>query len=411
MSEKKSMALYKKGVEAWNIWANDMLAKKAKLVEDKQWQITASGDGANKETKEWIAESEVDFSNCVFGGHNNFKDFIFPNKVKFIRTTFKNDVNFEEAKFRGEASFYNAKFYGNAWLKKVIFSNNAVFDKVEFSGYARFHEAIFNGDALFDQISFKGFADFSGTQFKNEISFIAIHGNGYFSFKNTKFYLVPDFNQAHFTEAPQFDNSDFSKAINSSQSEHEDNVSSKWRSLKRLANQGHDHERELLFFAEEIKSQRGKPDKAIPCLFNFFNEKPVWPGGTRCLFGYFYQWLSDFGRSVIRPFIGLMFLGYLSYLLYLNYPIENKPTPACNDSITLSEAAIYLSARSALPFLPATSYSENINQSYARLYGKKCGGKANVPNTIVLISIIQTIFSTILIFLLLLALRNHFKIK
>ena len=134
---------------------------------------------------------------------------------------------------------------------------------------------------LFDQILFKGFADFSSADFKKKISFIAIHGNGYFSFKDTRFYLAPDFNQAHFIEAPQFDNSDFSKALNRSQSENEGNISSNWRALKRLAIQGHDHERELIFFAAEIKSQRGKEDKALPNPLNYFNDEPVWPGGSR----------------------------------------------------------------------------------------------------------------------------------
>ena len=75
------------------------------------------------------------------------------------------------------------------------------------------------------------------------------------------------------------------------------------------------------------------------------------------------------------------------------------------------ESAIYLSARSALPFLPVTTYSENINRSYACLYGKNCDEEANIPIVVVFLSIAQTILSTILIFLLLLALRNHFKIK
>src|SRR5690606_20606542 len=93
------------------------------------------------------------------------------------------------------------------------FNRNAKFECAEFNGNARFHNTTFSEDMLFDQILFKGFADFSSAYFKKKNSFIAIHGNGYFSFKDTRFYFVPDFYQAHFIEAPQFDDSDFSKAI------------------------------------------------------------------------------------------------------------------------------------------------------------------------------------------------------
>ena len=31
MNKEESLALYEKGMEAWNAWANDMLAKKAAL--------------------------------------------------------------------------------------------------------------------------------------------------------------------------------------------------------------------------------------------------------------------------------------------------------------------------------------------------------------------------------------------
>ncbi len=210
-------------------------------------------------------------------------------------------------------------------------------------------------------------------------------------------------------EAPQFDDADFSKALSHSPPQGEENFSSRWRALKRLAVQGHDHERELIFFAAEIKSQRGIQDKAFPNPANYFDNEPVWPGGTRYWFGYLYQYSSDFGRSVMRPLFWLLIFGFLFYWVYLGYSIDPKhqETTPCDHS----EAAIYLSVRSASPFLPATGYSENLNRSYACLYGRNSDGKENIPNAIVFISIFQTILSTILIFLLLLALRNHFRIK
>ncbi len=470
MNKDESLGLYKEGIKAWNIWANDMLAKKAKLEEDGLWKFTYFKIGYdyhqvfddNQAITDWINESRVDFSDHTFQLQADFSNFIFPssvsfegttfsNKARFYRTTFSDEADFNNATFSGDTLFNSATFSGGAVFNSATFSGGAVFNSATFSGDAVFSSATFSGDAFFESATFSGGAKldsakfssyaefgnatFSGMTWFNEAlfegyisfhhvifegksSFIAIKAQSFASFKAAKFQFVPDFNQAHFLEAPQFDDSDFSKALNYEQSEDKVNLSSFWRSLKRLAIQGHDHERELLFFAEEIKSQRGIQDKLLPRPLNYWNNKPVWPGGTRYWFGGFYQYFSDFGRSVIWPLLWLLGFGVLFYIFYLNYSIEDKPTPAHNNPITQvtnscnrSEAAIILSARSALPFIPATSYSEKINRSNECLYGKNSDGKGNMPYWVVIVSIAQTILSTILIFLSLLALRNHSKIK
>ncbi|MER0203225.1 MAG: hypothetical protein DU480_05075 [Nitrosomonas sp.] len=442
MNKEESLALYEKGVEAWNAWANKMLAKKAELEKCEPWQTDKDGFRISEVTKVWERDSEVDFSDHVFDDKVDFSGFIFPYSVNFENATFSSHVKFTNAIFGGNAIFLNATFShftdfvgatfnDSALFYEAIFNNHtlfniakfgsvAVFNNATFSDFVMFKKAIFRGNAPFDKAKFTENADFDGalfensasfndTNFKRNSSFVAIEGKSLFSFQNTEFHLAPDFNQAHFTEAPQFDNSDFSKALNRSRSESEGNISSNWRALKRLAIQGHDHERELIFFAAEIKSQRGKEDKALPNPLNYFNDKPVWPGGSRYWFGYFYQCFSDFGRSIMRPLSWWLGLGALFLFLYLKYPIDAEPqaTVSCDRT----EAALYLSVRNALPFLPATGYSENLSRSYACLYGKHSDGKEKIPNAIVFMSIVQTILSTILIFLLLLALRNHFKIK
>ena len=63
-------------------------------------------------------------------------------------------------------------------------------------------------------------------------------------------------------------------------------LSARWRALKRLAVQGHDHMHELEFFQNELKTRRWSTDRPWHAVF--------W-------FGLFYGWLSDFGRSIVRP--------------------------------------------------------------------------------------------------------------
>lgn len=440
MNKEESLALYAKGREAWNAWANDMLAKKAALEKDGQWQTDQSGHGVNQETKVWIDNSSVNFCGHTFKESVDFSDFIFPYSGNFDWLTFSGHAIFQNATFGGDTTFMNATFShftnfmfstfnGSAMFFAAIFSHHALFNCAKFGSVAvflnatfsdrvMFKKAIFRRNAPFDKAKFTENVDFDGALFENSASFIdtsfernssfvAIEGKGHFSFQNTEFHLAPDFSQAHFTEAPQFDDSDFSKALQS-----EGNFSSSWRSLKRLAIQGHDHERELIFFAAEIKSQRGIQDKALPNPIDYIknnNNDAFWPGGARYWLGYFYEYSSDFGRSVMRPFLWLLVFGFLFQVIYLKYSIDSEPPESI--SCDRSEAATYLSVRSALPFLPSAIYPENLNRNYECLYGKKSDGKENIPSVIVFITIFQAILSTILIFLLLLALRNHFRIK
>ena len=105
-----------------------------------------------------------------------------------------------------------------------------------------------------------------------------------------KFGTVPDFTEAHFEEAPKFDNVELKpvRLQNLEAIEAETSYPSRWRALRRLAIQAHDYERELQFFKGEIIARRGAEDKLTHARF--------W-------FGWLYQLLSDFGRSMGRPFV------------------------------------------------------------------------------------------------------------
>jgi lipid-A-disaccharide synthase-like uncharacterized protein len=75
-------------------------------------------------------------------------------------------------------------------------------------------------------------------------------------------------------------------------------ISARWRALKRLAIQGHDTERELDYHARELQSQRFETDWFLP---HPFWRLTGWADWLRFISGFFYQWLSDFGRSICRP--------------------------------------------------------------------------------------------------------------
>ncbi len=230
----------------------------------------------------------------------------------------------------------------------------------------------------------------------------------FFSLRGVTFGEAPDFVQAHFSEAPMLDASHYpDKAL--------PGEAPRWRALKRLAVQGHDHEREQFFFAQEIKSLRGETDWPLPRPWNFWKGKPVWQGGARYWFGLFYQWFSDFGRSMVRPVLWWCCLIAVFALVYLGqhyvWAASNYTPPLeCVKGETSDPlvSAIFLAVHKGS--VAGLGGSEKLAQAYACLYGEERGAPI-IPDAVAFAGMAQTLLSAALIFLFLLAVRNHFRIK
>ena len=248
-----------------------------------------------------------------------------------------------------------------------------------------------------------------------------MRGGVSFSLADALFLAVPDFTEAHFDEAPRLDNVDVKPNYKGDK-----DLPAQWRALKRLAIQGHDHERELFFFKGELQSRRWSVDKPWHAVF--------W-------FGLFYQGLSDFGRSMVRPillwFASIAGFGWFylaqspvlagksigSFLVSLKWlPMVGNggwPTLSCVAGTDQPLwAAILLSLHKATLFL-GVGASDKLNQMYACLYDVQGGAVGPlpqrfvplIPDGIAFASLFQGFVSAVLIFLFLLALRNHFRIK
>ena len=168
----------------------------------------------------------------------------------------------------------------------------------------------------------------------------------------------------------------------------------------------------------------------LPCLLNLLrkdekgNRLKIWPGGmrgsVRSWFGLAYEVLSDFGRSIILPLIWLVLstAGFAwAYLAARGVP---SGTACLVGSGEPWIKALGLSIRKALPFAGVVS-SEKLNEIYACLYGIHGATAAAVdlpdrftpiiPDAVDFLGIAQLLLSLALIFLFLLAVRNHFRIR
>ncbi len=374
----------------------------------------------------------VFFPNASFSGHAEFSEAKFLKNLYFFGVEVKSGTKFSRSEHHGSTNYSNSRFHGLVFFEETEFFADVMFNDVEFSRGVFYRETKFHGPALFNTAFFERQAFFLGVNFWNVAIFESISSKASFVLTDTKFHDVPSFVQAHFIEAPSFEYVDFGNEsgrksrMTSPGKNYEKSspYSSRWRALKRLATQGADHSNETYFFKKELIARRLVEDKIYD---------PV------LLFGIVYQILSDFGHSIIRPIAWWLLLWVGSawfYLQNLGAPPEarvgffewigsyvfalannTQVAPSCvsgeGDPIW---AASLLSLQNGLLSL-GPGFTEKINQIYACLFGVVGGDEMHpgyvpkIPDMIVLASVFQSALSALLIFLFLLAIRNHFRIK
>ena len=449
----------KEGIHIWNDWANEMLAEKKRLFETGEWSVDEKEEPKNDQTRTWYDEAKADFSTLkqphTFEDDINFSGLIFPGKTQFSGAKFKGIAFFNKTRFHGKTHFINANFSHYVIFMEAIFKEKTWFNGSVFLSISSFNYTVFIQSVSFNTTVFKRFVSFQNAIFKDISNFRAIRAENAFSLKGVKFSnKVPDFHQANFAEAPHLEivnicptpritrafrweryfwSKNFSqylvstpdKLINSclkfpwsqfTNIHRDPEDEAKYRALKRLAIQAHDHENEQKFWAGEIRARRHIKD--------FINPFKKGPASTvRYIGGMFYALLSDFGRSIWRPVFFWSVLVYAMTCVHLSAHkhLQNPPTPQettrvkypsdpkadCNPSWS----ALHVSLKtSSLGLGFDRTKSEVYKDHYRCLYPTK-NSSLKIPDNILIYEFVQMLISAVLIFLLLLGIRNNFKLK
>jgi hypothetical protein len=300
----------------------------------------------------------------------------------------------------------------------------------------------------FGGVKFKH-AMFHGTRFRSRAAFGTAQFGGLTEFGGATFSRAPDFTEANFDQPPRLDftiddplrpvavwpsltkpkvssadhraiSSNTPPASNTSVVDElelpkvpfllrcmgvaGDREAAGWfRALKRRAANGHDHYKEIEFFAQETRCQR------------FWEDLPFGKGASRFWFGWLYEKFSNFGRSLVRPFVTWIIATVLIWpVLYLW--LGARPqwlSNAClpHGSMGAYEFALQLSVNGAL-LRSDWLRTDPGKIALGCLYGTT--GKANLvqmPLSVTLASVVQNVVSAVLLFLFVLALRNLLRLK
>lgn len=225
-------------------------------------------------------------------------------------------------------------------------------------------------------------------------------------------------------------------------------AAAKFRKLKKMAMEAEDHDREMEFHAQEIRCRR------------FWEDYPSWNGRgvTRFWLGWIYGGLSDFGRSIVRPLAALGVQAVLFAGLYLTSwmgrPVSSSasfvpvtttipndhvgrvelglrmlldvptaigrwlwshlPSGSCaadqpGTSLGAVGEALYFSFKNSFVFID-WDRAETAKRVFGCLYGIKAG-EPTVPTLVSFVSTAQIVVAAVLIFLLLLGVRNMLKLN
>ena len=146
-----------------------------------------------------ISLAELTFAEAV-----NFQDFYFPVSVAFGGSTFAEYANFRGSTFAKGAYFRRstfaeyANFRGSTFAKgasfwESTFAEDANFGGSTFAEYADFARSTFAIGASFRESTFAGTADFAGSTFKGEVNFNNSEYRGETSFQKVIFAGAPLF--------------------------------------------------------------------------------------------------------------------------------------------------------------------------------------------------------------------------
>ena len=141
---------------------------------------------------------DAQFSEARFYGGAQFGGVQFYGDARFGTTHYEKDAEFSEAQFHGDAQFSEARFHGGAQFGGVQFYGYARFGVAQFEKDAEFSEAQFHGDAQFGSAKFRSKADFGVARF---------HGDG--CFREAQLYRLAEFREAQFHQEAQFEEVQF----------------------------------------------------------------------------------------------------------------------------------------------------------------------------------------------------------
>lgn len=160
--------------------------------------------GANTSFAKAYFAGEIDFDNAIFGDKADFRQARFDESARLSNTTFGDVAIFLGATFAKEASFKSAVFGDRADFTGSLWSGRAILSGARFGARIEFSAAIFYGATQFSAASFGDQAAFEGATFHDDASFESASFLGLSSFHHARFLGFANFSSVSFAGQASF---------------------------------------------------------------------------------------------------------------------------------------------------------------------------------------------------------------
>jgi hypothetical protein len=332
-------------------------------------------------------EHGVDFSHTHFNRKVVFDGFLFAPFLKARSARFSGDADFAEATFVGKADFEDATFsdfadfdgatfFDFADFSGATFSTSTIFESTTFSDNAYFVGATFANYVSFSAATFSGQTTFCEATFSYRVSFIDAKWAAITTFENADFKeFVPDFRGATMHEATEWHGVSWPKPPRSKVDAQTQIYA--YERLRLEMERLKKHDDEQTFFRKELRARR----RLFPIL------------SANWLLNAIYQALSDYGNSFSRPLLWLGGVFAAGIAIFTQVPLcAGQPMP------------FKLAAR--LSFANIFIFLNDKRELIARPDMTAC-----LSDTTAAVSAAQSVSGVVLLFLLILALRNRFRMR
>ena len=343
--------------------------------------------------------SPIDFSCIEFSQFICFVGFIFGGETKFENARFSNDVLlFNDAVFAGNVSFDEAEFWHDTLFLKAEFAGSASFRETQFIRQAFFSHSRFTRITDFESASFSGNAQFDSTKFEGETRFV-----------KTVFARNADFQSAEFTRPIHFQRATFESRIPSffdaTLYEYIDWHGSRWPDVPN----GADQAREQVQYYQRLGLLMNQLEKPNDQHFFFRKEmraqRSAEGWNVAHLMNWFYEMLCDYGYG-----LGRISTIWAAHMIIGAIAIWISKLLNSDEGVSIWHTGYEM--LSELPSALVISFSN----SHA-LLGL---GRSFLQDTFIawkdvplfnIIGGVQTVVGVILLFFLLLTVRNRFRMR
>jgi hypothetical protein len=421
VSSEIAVSLYKQGKDKWNNWMETdfcHLSTVPTLTLDNAF-VGSSFDGFVFKCDVVVAEKvrNPTFIGAVFHGKLtispssqgpssfDFQSAIFLEDVSFCRNIVT--LNLISSQFHKMLHLMVNTEIRTLLLQKCIFRRGLNINAIKIHQDIEASEMKCHGEFSFNRTTVGGNSSFKNSVFSQRVWVYANSFEQMVSFDNCTFHNTAQFLSCSYAQTVHFENSTFSMVPEFFQSNispesvagivvkySRDPKRYKWifhrasrfedaqayRQLKQMAVTRQDHAAEQRYFAQEMRAKRWHEETHIANLS----------------INYLYEMVSNYGQSILRPFILLWAVVFLHTNLYLQTsPINNW---------TL---AVYYSLSNSLPFGSLTRRSQSL---YDQLYPK---GIEAYPEQLTLFYAtigLNGFFGFVFLFLIGLGLRNQFRL-